>query len=910
MSTQMDRRSAASFASPKSPLRSIQYHRTRGRLRKSMSTRSIRKPRLPPDAVVVNPDVAKLHAAAAASSAMRSSQQHSIESRSSYDRLGGPAQIAIPRRRARSSLHQTEDSSSSCGVPTRPLTTPCPSIETEAVEKIHARERSVMLPATREPNGLDGRDSSVPSSYRRLRKAKSMFSTRQRPSPSPYGTPPLPRRNGIDLDRSPQFILPRTMRNSPSFTRGGNREGSRAIRHSKSHDTAIQLARDQFLDEIDEVDARPRRSSFFIHRRKREDKPFRKTFRVTSETSMGAKSRREQPHGRRRTFSASFKNGLKRVFGISKPVEQKTESLCGSDDAIAPTVISVAKSLVNCSASEHVGDTQELETSPLRVPRISPSRVSLATSKSRVTSWADSTVANTVLTRKTGHRQSLSLIEEHDGLNKQLPQVPSVPVDQTSPTARISASRRFNDWVDSHDLYNALMQQIGRQAVQDPNEDIVFGTVPGHRVIPERTSSAFSRRSRRTVRHVPSEESSTPGSFATALAGNSISPHKHYIRPLRYIPSPKTTSPIQPGQENRPLSANVDGTSPFSPRPRGGDSDDETGSVIVLHHGNSKTVEDSPSIYSQTTNGGTPIKDTTADHTEVPGTATIFTSERAIYRSPKRGSSSNPLKTQVQPSVDWQQWMSSQIERIESTSPTREHVREEAQFQEDDDEIFMGMMRRAPVPGNKSTGMPYITGEPGQDAMRPVEESRAVSQNNFSRPFSRASSVRTIHPSQNVDPIHPLRTPSKLLKVDSAANDVVSPPIRVLSGRDLSPMRMRTANSPSLQESPTPQRKMTEIQKRNLNADQYRRYSARRPMVAIGQPSSFRSMKSYRDFHAASNENKWQRESHDRMMEEYYKGQDGQSTVSSKHMVEMFLNSRRRPAGTETSENKPGEAFI
>lgn len=896
---------------------------TRGRLHRSMSSRSIRRARRPP-AEIIDPDIAKLHAAAAASRAMHSSHQHSHQSsaelKCSYNRVGGPTQVAIPRRRPKSSLQYTDDSTSTYGAPTVPPSTPLPFARAESISTVNDREFSAVLPPPAEPNGLDGRDSSVPSSYRRLRKAKSMFSTRQRSSHTAYSTPPLPRRDAMDLERSPQFALPRTMRHTPSFIRASPFQSSRAIRHAKSQDTAIQLARDQFLGETDHAEAQTRRSSLFVHRRRRENKQFRKTFRVTSASSIGTKP--TERHGRRRTFSASFKNGLKRVFGLSRSVEQQSNPSDEADPPLPPVPISCNDISVNNSVhgyveyrDDMVGEVvdviDDVHSSPLRVPRISPSRASLCTSKSRVTSWADSTVANTITARKPGHRQSLSLIEEHGDLNKQLVQNPSGAADQASPTPRKSPARRFNDWVDSHDLYSALMQQIGRQNVQNAEEEIIFGTVPEHRAVQARTSSALSRRSKYTIRRVPSGDSSTPGSFTTARAGDSSSPRKNMIRPLQYIPSSATSRRIQ-GQENHTWGPKVGGNSARSPCARGGDSDDETGSVIVVRYGGARMGAVSPSVYSRTTNGGTPTEELEVTEpryvADEPGTATIFTSQRAVYKSPRRSSSSSPLKTQVKPSLDWQQWMSSQIERIESTSPTREHVREDAQFQEDDDEIFMGMMRRAPGPGQESTAKPYITSEPKHNDSQSIEEPRVASQNNFSRPFSRSSSVQTILPSQTIEPGSTVKTASKLSAVDSIA-DVPSPPVRVPSDRTLSPMRTRTANSPSIPDSPTPQRVVPDLPKRNLTQEQYRRYSARRP-IANGKPNSFRSMRAYRDFNALNNENQWQKEDHENMMGEYHKNQDGPPTVSSKRMVELFLNSRRRPAENVLDGNAPGEAFI
>ncbi|CAI7645284.1 unnamed protein product [Penicillium pancosmium] len=880
-----------------------------------MSSRSIRRAHRPP-AETIDPDVAKLHAAAAASRAMHSSHQHSHQSsaelKCSYNRVGGPTQVAIPRRRPKSSIQYTDDSTSTYGASTVPPSTPLPFARAEGISTVNDREFSAVLPPPAELNGFDGRDSSVPSSYRRLRKAKSMFSTRQRSSHIAYSTPTLPRRDAMDLERSPQFALPRTMRHTTSFIRASPFQSSRAIRHAKSQDTAIQLARDQFLGEIDQVEVQTRRSSLFIHRRSRENKPFRKTFRVTSGSSFGTKP--AERHGRRRTFSASFKNGLKRVLGLSKPVEQQSNPSDETDPPLPPVPISCNDISVNNSVHECVEGRDYMASEVVDIiddAHSSPFRASPCTSKSRVTSWADSTVANTITTRKPGHRQSLSLIEEHGDLNKQLLQHPSGAADQASPTPRKSPARRFNNWVDSHDLYSALMQQIGRQNVQNAEEEIIFGTVPEHRAVQARTSSALSRRSKYTIRRVPSGDSSTPGSFTTARAGDSSSPRKNMTRPLQYNPSSAASRRIQ-WQENHTWGPKVDGNSARSPCARGGDSDDETGSVIVVRYGGARMGAVSPSVYSRTTNGGTPTEELEITEpryvADEPGTATIFTSQRAVYKSPRRSSSSSPLKTQVKPSLDWQQWMSSQIERIESTSPTREHVREDAQFQEDDDEIFMGMMRRAPGPGQESTAQPYIASEPKHDDSQSIEDPRVVSQNNFSRPFRRSSSVRTILPSQTIESGSTAKTASKLSAVDSIA-DVPSPPARVPSDQTLSPMRTRTANSPGIPDSPTPQRVVPDLPKRNLTQEQYRRYSARRP-IGTGKPNSFRSMRAYRDFNALNNENQWQKEDHENMMDEYHKNQDGPPTVSSKRMVEMFLNSRRRAAENVLDGNAAGEVFI
>jgi hypothetical protein len=70
-------------------------------------------------------------------------------------------------------------------------------------------------------------------------------------------------------------------------------------------------------------------------------------------------------------------------------------------------------------------------------------------------------------------------------------------------------------------------------------------------------------------------------------------------------------------------------------------------------------------------------------------------------------------------------------------------------------------------------------------------------------------------------------------------------------------------------------------------------------------------MRSYHDAHVTNNENTRQQEEHDEMMDDYHKLQDVHSTISSKRMVDMFLDSRRRKMGREGSgSTAAGEAFI
>ncbi|CAI7581836.1 unnamed protein product [Penicillium viridicatum] len=865
----------------------------------SMSTRSIRKPRRPTPEI---PDVAmqRATAAAAASRAMRFSQSSSQESKSSYERLGGPGNFAIPRRRPGSSLRSTDDSSGSQGdLPKVPKPHQAKEI-TGVSARAYCFDDPAALPPITELDGLDGRDSSVPSSYRRLRKAKSMFSTRQRTSQTPYGVPALPCGDPLDPERSPGFQLPRTMRRSMSFLRGSY-QSTQASPTIKDHDAAIQLARSQFSQDPNGRGVQTRRSSFLL-RRKKEHRPFRKSFRATSEGDFDT--------GRsHRSFSHSIKNKFRRVFGFSKFADQQPTPQDTTNGTDAPMVTPIEKSKEECSPHKLTAAEDGINSNYFQSMPHSPSRDSLCTSTSRVTSWADSTMPNTVTTQKPRHRQSLSLIREDGGLDQQMPRTPVMDDTRNQSPLGVRANTHQISIVDSQDLYTALMKQMGHNSLSDPNEEMVFGNVPQNCVIPERTNSVYSQYGRRSIRHVPSQESSTsPGSFATARGGDQSSPRK-YPRSAR---SMQISRGIPSQVKTQHMTAVSDKRSPQSTYALSEESDDDSGSVIVSRLRASKRDIVSPSVYSRTTSGNTPTRTDNANmgvHDE-PGTATIFTQQRTKYSSPKRANRVSSPTPHVNPSADWQQWMSSQIERIEQASPTREHIREDAQYQ-DDDEYFTSIARRAPVAVSTPTSATLLKVPDNQNITdrKASAENRVPPQSNFSRPLIQASGMRTIVPlhttkSENIAQAH-----TNSLAVDTApkSDENVSPkPVPVACNQEQSPIRLRSGNMQP-PESPTPKGVRA---KRSWTKEQQRRYSARRaPIAQDSRVNYFRSMRTQRD-NRANNENARQQDEYTDMMENYHQIQDLHSTISSKRMVDLFLDSRRRQMGEVTDNDTTTEAFL
>lgn len=519
------------------------------RLRRSQSARSMRRSRqssLPSE--LFDPSIARQHAAVAATRAMlRSSDRSSADSKHSYDCLGGPENMAVPSKRLtrppRHTQAPTTDPSVEDASPSRR------SIASYIENCDDDLTFSAALPPISEFRGLNGRDSSLPSSYRRLRKARSMFSTRQRASyiSHEYSSDVYARR----FNDTEQFETPRryrTLRRSMSFLESG--QSPRFIRHAQSQEAAIQLARSQFQENMVGQCSGQRQSSITMLKPRREHKPFRKTFRTNSGSGMdtdastsAGQSKRVSSRGKARALSSSIKRGLKRVLGLSKtsaaPGQAEASPLSLQQHNYGPSSTIYAGD----SSAEELGHSHETigQSRPPTVRSVQ-SNESLSTSRSRVTSWTDSTVASTIATRRAPERDCLSIINEQGDFNgragSELPPRPS--------------AIRPDGSIDSKHLYDALLRRIGRGDMPSPSEEVVVGQVKEHRLIPARTSSLRPRRSRQTIRQIPSDASiATSRTFATAYAGSS-SPQKQTQRHSRSsMPSQRKSS--APKKASTPL---------------------------------------------------------------------------------------------------------------------------------------------------------------------------------------------------------------------------------------------------------------------------------------------------------------------------------------------------------------------
>ncbi|KAL8954136.1 MAG: hypothetical protein Q9222_000018 [Ikaeria aurantiellina] len=299
---------------------------------------------------------------------------------------------------------------------------------------------------------IETRVASQPSSYRRLRKSKSMFSPRNLPwgslasstqptasrtaSHSRFTSDRRERRRGdadSRLGRSLSFFRPNAGKESPVS----------ASSNSTAQREAIGLARDQFFRQLEQ--SKENGSSWakpaVIDRRPQ--KTFRKSVRTSSTNSYGSaiespgnqsgeESKRRGIGNKARNLSASFKNKFKRVFIRSSegegalPAQQLHATRPHFGDSNRPLVALDSQcqpvKLVNEITPER---SSVLYRDILHIPRQRSSPVAsliidsdggIDYGDSRVTSWTNSTAANTVTSRQAVDPNRLSVIQENGSI--------------------------------------------------------------------------------------------------------------------------------------------------------------------------------------------------------------------------------------------------------------------------------------------------------------------------------------------------------------------------------------------------------------------------------------------------------------------------------------------------------------
>ena len=373
---------------------------------------------------------------------------------------------------------------------------------------------------------------SVPSSYRRLRKAKSMFSPGKAPSAVFSDGVPNSRRHfhRQSLQSSDAYHEDPRLRKSYSFLRGVTDRISTSSRHYVTTDAAVQLARDQYLRQLEQQRLKEQPSFLGLGNRRKSQKAFRRTVRTSSTNSYGSAiasplasveppTTKDLGH-RARSLSQTIKKKIKRVFKRSSdtdrtmPVQQIKASHPHYGDYILtsdgkeqryPAVPEPdAELLLRVSSRESITYTAPIygeKSARSGSIRSTHSDDDESNGKSRVTSWTDSTAANTIHMPQTLERKRLSIIKEDGG-----PHQPSSSARQYGGTSngyasfrqpvRQSSAGRVSGPIDPKRIFSALQKKIdenNRKAALD-NCESATDSSSGHRKIsstrgPRRTSS-------------------------------------------------------------------------------------------------------------------------------------------------------------------------------------------------------------------------------------------------------------------------------------------------------------------------------------------------------------------------------------------------------------------------------------
>lgn len=596
------------------------------------------------------------------------------------------------------------------------------------------------------------RVSSIPSSYRKLRKARSMFNPRShRPVIFTNGTP----KKGSQVDRQLLHSPVPRLRRSFSFLRGDSDNLTSSADQNAIQDTAIQIARDRYLHQLEHQRLKEQPSYLALGKHHKPQKAFRKTVRTSSINSSGSAIGSAVPPNlgtigkkgfghKARGFSLSLKNKLKRVF--YRPSDTEPGFPVQQVDARRPHFGDYMSTFSGVDQQYHsiplpdceiIRKVSSRESLCLDVPvvldksshpgsiRSARSDDEISNGKSRVTSWTNSTAANTMTSNQLIEKKRLSIIQENGG-----PHQPSSIRHYGDLGDIFRQPIRSNDThsgagnvVDCQRIYSALQRRIDENKRVVNLEESDYGT----EVEANKTGIQASSTERITLRSCATDNTSTDS------LGNA-----HGMRVPKSIvfrPSPTTTgygadrakerysgqtsqkkpldlqigltpqqmaernesgnqSPKRPLRELKstffPSSMRIErsNTSPYR-RAMNTSSEDEDGGEIGVKEFCNVESENSPfyqitpngararsvigteSIYSRTSSGNTPKPDTSSlslamsASSREPGSAVIITTRATKYKQ-SLSTFGQQSSSSVKPSGDWQKWMASQVDKLEN----------------------------------------------------------------------------------------------------------------------------------------------------------------------------------------------------------------------------------------------------
>ena len=525
---------------------------------------------------------------------------------------------------------------------------------------------------------------------------------------------------------------------------------SRAFHRTTSevrvHDQAVQMAQEQFYNDINQQNVHKAPSTLFtpnLRLNSKASRAFRKTVRSsrTTEFGDGVKSENQvitesKEGSKARALSASFRNKMRLVFGKSSAAKHKfpaqqldanrpyfRDYVDGSGEAcmdqyFAGEVDNARGSLYTSSNQTDPLEDLDKLSATLRSPHSTDSLHS--NGRSRVTSWTNSTMTGSLAARGTPlERKRLSIIKEDGG-----PHQPSSSIGRH--VGGIEVFRKplptYNACgqpVDSQRIYSALMKRIdqeqaGAEGVKDLNtpvheqDDLLPSSAPTSTFKPT-IRAVQSEASLRTVAPDKEHRQFSIGEhpWQTDVEAEVLARHNERLdertksklvqqdAQSSFFPFSAQGKPATPSSFKLALAARKEQA-----------SESESESVVVTRQvppGNpvqSRNIMSAESVYSRTTGGHMNSQyqldqdspDDADDERPTVGMATIIPSR--INRHPRPTPSLLQLhRTRSNERGDWRGWMENQmttLDRRNSRASQYTHQREHAQINGDDTDIGGG----------------------------------------------------------------------------------------------------------------------------------------------------------------------------------------------------------------------------
>lgn len=386
--------------------------------------------------------------------------------------------------------------------------------------------------------------ASVPSSYRKLRKSKSMF------TPTPAGSQDksseLTRRwvaqsrfSILNKENEPMTDATTGLRapKSTSFLRQRREQTASRTSSRAENDLAVQLAREKFRDQVEQQSRLKSHPSMFFRSRFKSSESstgFRRSLRNVSNNSTGLSSAFSnnslsiaKHSGLRKTarkVSQSLKGKLKGLFRKSKSAndtpgepeghtrdhESDDDSCLDVEDLPPPEEASMSRVTSRMPSLHAVPSNQQMRSHQGSMESLEGEEHQNSDDRSRVTSWTNS-ITNTATSQGTGgewERQRLSVIKEN-GMH-----VSSTNLNDSTGHADPSPQRATlgpGASVDSQRVYSALMKRLEEAKLRETQNKLngTDGSV-AHGIVPPRSSSvdrwSARERSPSTIRCVQAED--------------------------------------------------------------------------------------------------------------------------------------------------------------------------------------------------------------------------------------------------------------------------------------------------------------------------------------------------------------------------------------------------------------------